>query len=127
MPEVNLVPMMDVIMTILTFFIILSMTLRTGQQVIGINLPTAGAGATAEDPTKEPLIIGLDAQGVITIAGQPATDVDAQVQNFLGQNPQGTVLLKADQSLSYGEIVKLLDQLRRVGGDRVSLAIESAR
>jgi len=45
MPELNLVPMMDVvILTVLTFFIIISMTLTGQQQSVGITLPSTDAG-----------------------------------------------------------------------------------
>ncbi|NEQ55108.1 MAG: biopolymer transporter ExbD, partial [Leptolyngbya sp. SIO3F4] len=37
-PEVNLVPMMDVLMTVLTFFVIISMEL-SGVQIFGVSLP----------------------------------------------------------------------------------------
>ncbi|MBE9069935.1 biopolymer transporter ExbD, partial [Leptolyngbya cf. ectocarpi LEGE 11479] len=39
-PEVNLVPMMDVLMTVLTFFVIISMEL-SGVQIFGVSLPQA--------------------------------------------------------------------------------------
>lgn len=124
-PEINLVPMMDVIMTILTFFIILSMTLKPGQKILEINLPQGTAG-TQEDVTIQPLTVELNAQGQVSAAGRL---VDAEtlipiIQTYLENNPKGSVLLKADQSLPYSEIVKTLGQMRQVGGDRVSLAIE---
>jgi biopolymer transport protein ExbD len=126
MPEVNLVPMMDVIMTILTFFIILSMTLRNGQSVLDVNLPQAGAGVVQEENV-EPLIIELNAQGQMSVAGQAieVMEWEPRMRSYLEANPQGSVLLMADQSLSYGNIVEILGKMKQVGGDRVSLAIES--
>lgn len=126
MPEVNLVPMMDVIMTILTFFIIVSMTLRNGQSVLDVNLPQAGAGVTQEENI-EPLIIELNAQGQMSVAGQAieVMEWEPRMRSYLETNPQGSVLLMADQSLSYGNIVEILGKMKQVGGDRVSLAIES--
>ncbi len=124
-PEINLVPMMDVIMTILTFFIIVSMTLRTGQKTLEVNLPQ-GASETQEDTTIQPLVIELNAQGQASAAGQlvDSENLIPLLQAYLDANPRGSVLLKADQNLPYGEIVKALGQMRQVGGDRVSLAIE---
>ncbi len=124
-PEINLVPMMDVIMTILTFFIILSMTLRPGQKTLEVNLPQ-GASETQEDTTVQPLTVELNSQGQISAAGQvvDSATLIPLLQTYLETNPKGSVLLKADQTLPYGEIVKVLGQMRQVGGDRVSLAIE---
>lgn len=124
MPELNLVPMMDVILTILTFFIIISMTL-TSQQVVNVTLPSANAGVEATD-SPAPLVVGLNQQRQIVLDGQPATEAQLaqRMQTYLTQNRDGAIVLKADKGLSYQEVVQLLGRMRDVGGDRVSLAIE---
>jgi biopolymer transport protein ExbD len=124
MPEVNLVPMMDVIMTILTFFIIVSMTM-TNFQAIDVALPSSQSGVSDTTPV-DPLIVGLDRQGQILLEGQPSDQarLAQQVTRYLQQNPKGTVVLKADQAIPYQQVVKILGVLREMGGDRVSLAIE---
>lgn len=124
MPEINLVPMMDVIMTILTFFIIVSMTL-TNFQSVDVALPTAQSGVNRERPI-EPMIVGLNQQQQILLQGSPATreQLAQAIQNYLAQNPKGSVVLKADQRLPYQQVIQVLATLKEVGGDRVSLAIE---
>lgn len=124
MPEINLVPMMDVIMTILTFFIIVSMTL-TNFQSVDVALPTAQSGVNRERPI-EPMIVGLNQQQQILLEGSPATreQLAQAIQNYLAQNPKGSVVLKADQRLPYQQVIQVLATLKEVGGDRVSLAIE---
>ncbi|MBD1856887.1 MULTISPECIES: ExbD/TolR family protein [Leptolyngbya] len=124
MPEINLVPMMDVIMTILTFFIIVSMTL-TNFQSVDVALPTAQSGVNRERPI-EPMIVGLNQQQQILLEGSPATreQLAQEIQNYLAQNPKGSVVLKADQRLPYQQVIQVLATLKEVGGDRVSLAIE---
>jgi biopolymer transport protein ExbD len=126
MPEVNLVPMLDVLMTVLTFFIIVSMTL-TGQQLFNVNLPTGKAKADAASETKTAtLTIGLDNTGKTVINNKRVTEqaVVQQVQKFLAENPKGVVTLKADKGLKYESVLGLLKALRDIGGDRVFLAIE---
>ena len=112
-------------MTILTFFIILAMTLQPGQKTLDLNLPQ-GTGVTQEDLSVQPLTVELNAHGQVSVAGQlaDATTLAPFLQTYLEFNPKGSVLLKADQTLPYSEIVKVLGQMRQVGGDRVSLAIE---
>jgi biopolymer transport protein ExbD len=124
MPEVNLVPMMDVIMTILTFFIIVSMTL-TNFQSVDVALPSSQSGVNRDRPT-DPMIVGLNQQRQILLQGTPATreQLAQAIQNYLAQNPKGTVVLKADKGLPYEQVIQLLGTLKEVGGDRVSLAIE---
>lgn len=126
LPEVNLVPMMDVLMTVLTFFIIVSMTL-TGQQILNLNLPqTDGEGAEREAAARKTLIVGLNADRQVIINNQPINpdQLAQQMQIFLAENPQGMVLLKADRELTYAAVAQLLKTMRDLGGDRVSLAIE---
>lgn len=125
MPEINLVPMMDVLMTILTFFIIISMTLTAQQQAVNINLPSTNAGAN-ELKTPDPLVVGLTKQGRIAIANNPVTEaqLSQKMQAYLQTNPNGAVVLKADRQLSYEQVVQVLGKMRDVGGDRVSLAID---
>ncbi|PSB21874.1 biopolymer transporter ExbD [Phormidesmis priestleyi ULC007] len=124
MPEVNLVPMMDVLMTILTFFIIIAMTLTT-QQTVNVTLPSTSAGAI-ETKEPDPLIVGLNLQNQIILAEKPVSsdELGQKVQSYLTQNPKGVVILKADSKIPYEQVVKLLGTLRDMGGDRVSLAIE---
>lgn len=124
MPEVNLVPMMDVIMAILTFFIIISMTL-TSQQSVNVTLPSADSGASTTD-LPDPFVVGLNQQRQIILNSQPATEAQLlqQMQTYLASNREGAIVLKADKGLAYQEVVQLLGKMRDVGGDRVSLAIE---
>jgi biopolymer transport protein ExbD len=126
-PEVNLVPMMDVMMSVLTFFIITSMTL-TGQRLANVNLPGlsgTGAGGNEQNAT-ESLVIGLNRQGEILLDSKVANlaQLTETMQAYLAQNPQGTVVLKADRELPYEEVVKLLKEMAKIGGSQVSLAIE---
>lgn len=126
MPEVNLVPMMDVVMTILTFFIIVSMTLtQSNGASVKVNLPSTQAGATPEK-TADPMVLTLDKQGQLFLGKQPTmlSEIAPQVTTYLQKNPRGAVLLQADRKLPYETVVQVLGQLRSVGGDRVSLAIE---
>jgi biopolymer transport protein ExbD len=125
MPEVNLVPMMDVILTVLTFFIIISMTLTGQQQSVDITLPSTDAGGSTL-PVPDPLVVGLNQQGQVLLNNQPASDaqLSQQMQTYLVQNPKGAVILKADRQIPYEKVVQVLGKMRDIGGDRVSLAID---
>jgi biopolymer transport protein ExbD len=126
LPEVNLVPMMDVLMTVLTFFIIISMTL-TGQQLANVSLPeTEGAAENAAEAEPTSLIVGLGAEGEILLDGQTVdvNQLSQRMQAFLAENPEGIVLLKADRNLNYSEVNALLKTMRDIGGSQVSLAFD---
>ncbi|MGB7443587.1 MAG: biopolymer transporter ExbD [Coleofasciculaceae cyanobacterium] len=122
-PEVNLVPMMDVLMSVLTFFIITSMTL-TSQRLGNISLPGAEAGVNEQKAPKQ-LVVGLNKQGQILLDNKTTTRVQLAIKmrSFLKENPQGAVVLKADRDLVYQDVMQLLKEMGDVGGDRVSLSI----
>jgi biopolymer transport protein ExbD len=131
MPEVNLIPMMDVIMTILTFFIIVSMTLTNSTGSVKVQLPGSGQGSSpSSDKTVEPQVIKIDAQGKLYLiqggmAEIPVTleQVEPQVRSYLQQNAKGIVLINADRTLPYDNVIQVLMKLKAVGGDRVSLGV----
>lgn len=123
-PNINLVPMLDVLMVVLTFFIIISMTLTT-QQGVEVQLPSQET-ATPEAGEPEVAIVKLNPTGEILFDDQPteATALPAQVKFFLQENPKGFVVLEASEAMPYEAVVSLLGDLKAAGGERVSLAIE---
>lgn len=123
MPEVNLVPMMDVIMTILTFFIIISMTLSDFQSV---NVPLPSTDKSSKEKLPEPLILVMNKQGQMSLRNQPVSQdqLAQQVVTYLQKNPKGAVVLRADKQLTYEKVVQVFSAVQQVGGDRVSLAVE---
>lgn len=128
-PEVNLVPMMDVLMTVLIFFVIISMGL-TGVQINGVTLPKSVDSAdeltTDKADEAKPLVIGLTTEKELILDGSP-TSLNALaplVRAYFEENPEGSLMLKADRSLPYDDIAELLAELRKIGGRRVSLAVE---
>jgi biopolymer transport protein ExbD len=126
MPEVNLVPMMDVVMTILTFFIIVSMTLTSAKTVKDVSLPSAENSKSITDEPPDPLVVGVNKQGQMIIEEAPVNEqqLGQKVVDYLSKNPKGAVVLKADKGLNYEKVLKAIATLRDVGGDKVSLAVE---
>ncbi len=128
-PEVNLVPMMDVLMTVLIFFVVISMGL-TGVQINGVVLPRSVDGADQKivdgSEEAEPLVIGLNDQRELILDGEK-TELGAlspRIRAYFQENPDGSLMLKADRALPYDDIAALLSELRKIGGRRVSLAVE---
>jgi biopolymer transport protein ExbD len=130
-PQVNLTPMMDVLMSVLTFFIILSMDL-TGQSIPDVNLPAlekqqdGETGGIEEFQDVEQLTIGLNPQGEIIINSKPVSEAELvqTARSFLGENSDGAIILKADRELDYQNIESVLETLSQTGGGRVSLVVK---
>ncbi len=128
-PEVNLVPMMDVLMTVLIFFVIISMGL-TGVKVNGVTLPRSVEGAdkavTDRADERKPFTIGLNSDKELLIDGEitSISELSPAIRAYFQENPDGSIMLKADRALPYDDIATLLSELREVGGRSVSLAVE---
>ncbi|MBW4481613.1 MAG: biopolymer transporter ExbD [Tildeniella torsiva UHER 1998/13D] len=124
-PEINLIPMMDVLMTVLTFFIIISMTLGS-EKLIDVQLPAEQPDNAPATLPAEPFIVELTGENQVQLNGQP-TDVETlkgQMTAYLARNPENTVFLLPSQDLPYEQVMQFLGEMRAVGGNRVSLAIE---
>lgn len=124
-PEINLIPMMDVLMTVLTFFIIVSMTLGS-EKLVDVQLPAEQPDNAPATLPAEPFIVELLGENQVQLNGQP-TDVETlkgQMAAYLSRNPENTVFLLPSQDLPYEQVMQFLGEMRAVGGNRVSLAIE---
>ncbi|NEQ97601.1 MAG: biopolymer transporter ExbD [Cyanothece sp. SIO2G6] len=125
-PEVNLVPLMDVLMSVLTFFIIISMNLSS-QNILSVDAPSPDdTTGTEQEDGVEPFVIGLNVQGEALLADQPVDQATLvqEVRSYLADHPDGYVRLKADKELDYQEVTRFLTVLRNIGSGRVSLAVE---
>lgn len=115
-------------MTVLTFFVIISMTM-TGQMVLNVALPETGDRTTAEtEPTEaDYFVVGLNLQGEILINNQPISpqELGDRYREYLTENPGGTAILKADRDLPYEQITPVLQVLRDTGGVNVLLGVEN--
>ncbi|TAG90596.1 MAG: biopolymer transporter ExbD [Oscillatoriales cyanobacterium] len=118
--RIELVPLIDVIFCILTFFLLAALQL-TRQQAINVDLPKAKTGQTQ---MREMLIVSIDDFGQTYIDQLPVNyqQLDRVLKSFQQQNPAGLTVLYAPQNAKYAKVVEVLDKLREVGGDRVALA-----
>ena len=119
-PEVNVVPLIDVIFAILTFFIMTSLTLSRTEG-LPVNLPIAGTG-TNQDRTK--LVITIDAKGTIALNRQPI-DLNAivpQIQSQMTKEQQTIVVINADEKVEHGRVVAIMDRVRQIPGAKLAIA-----
>ncbi|NEP61653.1 MAG: biopolymer transporter ExbD [Symploca sp. SIO2G7] len=124
--QIELLPLVDVVFCILTFFILAAVGSR--QQAISLDLPNASS-ASALPPTaltngRDRLYISVDPIGRIYLDQDPILEQNllGLVQDFYTGNSQGIVVLYAAKDSRYDDVVRVLDMLRSVGGNRVALA-----
>jgi biopolymer transport protein ExbD len=131
--ELNLIPMMDVLMTVLTFFLLLTISF-SNQSLANLSLPSLqeqkaqGNGKLPANIKK--FTIGLNVKQELIVDRKPISEAEIapKLQAFLQENPEGLIILHADKTLNYKEIDRLLLKIQEMGGDRVTqiaLAIKS--
>ncbi len=121
-PEVRIeiIPLIDVIFCVLTFFILAALQLSR-QQSIPLNLPQAVSGR----PTQPLLLaVSVDAQGHTYLNHHLVNshELEQVVQDFVRRHPTGTVALYAARSVPYNDVVRVLDSVRVAGAHQVALA-----
>ena len=128
LPEVDLIPMLNVMMGILAFFVMITMTL-SNEKLLPIQLPGQQEEPVVDLPPSDPFIIELNAQGQILLNDQPIDQVQIRVQmeTYLTRNPDNTVFILPNQQLPYEQVIQFLAEMREIGGDRVSLALEATQ
>ncbi|HIK31261.1 MAG TPA: biopolymer transporter ExbD [Oscillatoriales cyanobacterium M59_W2019_021] len=122
--QIQILPLIDVIFCILTFFILGAVGLSR-QQAINLDLPQAKTG---EAQMREMFMVVVDPMGQVSLEVQPQQwrqvtqqELTAQLKGYKQINPNGLVTLYAHPNASYSQVVQVLDVLREIDS-RVALA-----
>lgn len=125
LPQVDLIPMLNVMMGILAFFVMITMTL-SNETLIEVQLP-AEQEATEPPPfPTDPFVVELVGENTVQLNGQPIDpeQLRAEMTAYLSRNPEDTIFVLPNQDLPYEQVMQFLGEMRSIGGSRVSLAIE---
>ena len=128
MPTVDLIPMLNVMMAVLAFFVLISMTLATPNQGVDVQLPNEEDEVNQpEENTQLPdlMVVELSPEGEIKVQEEIASQEQLfnQMETYLAESEKGLVLLNDNPQTNYEDVMQFLAKMRSVGGDRVSLAI----
>ncbi len=128
--EINLTPMLDVMMTVLAFFVMISITLGVAPEGVEVELPNADGSGNGEATGEiQPLVVRLQTAEQAQIGeGQSVSQAQVlqAIPNYLQAQPEGSVILIAEPQVAYDDVIQWLTQMRTVGGDFVSLGVEPA-
>jgi biopolymer transport protein ExbD len=127
LPQVDLIPMLNVMMGILAFFVMITMTLGS-EQLIDVQLPPEQTEDEPPPLPDDPFIVAMVGTNQVELNGQPieVEALKAQMVAYLSQDPDNVVFILPDYDLPYEQVMQFLGAMRAVGGDQVSLAIEAA-
>jgi biopolymer transport protein ExbD len=119
--EVNLTPMLDVVFIMLIFFIVTASFVK--EAGIDISRPPA---ATAERKERGNILVAITENDQIWIDRRQVDPraLRANIERLHAENPQGSVVIQADESSKNGLLVQVMDAARLAGVSNVSLAAE---
>jgi biopolymer transport protein ExbD len=124
--EMNLVPLIDVLLVIIIFLVVSATFSRTSE--LQINLPTAQANVPQEKPLT--IEVGVDASGQFVINGKSLSDVSvAGIASALQAAAEGgkepTIIINADAKSTHQSVVDVMEASRTVGYTHITFATQS--
>lgn len=123
--QVNIVPMIDVTFSLLTFFIMSSLFL-TRSQGLPVNLPSAAT--TQQSRTPQKITVSVDEKGTVSLNRQPIAvdNLTERVRTLVNNNPNALVVINADRKVEHGLIVTIMDRVRKVPGAKLAIATQKS-
>ena len=119
--EINITPMLDVVFILLIFFIVTANFIK--EPGLEVNRPDS---ETAEPTENAAILIAVGNAGEIYMDGRriDKRQVKANVVRLLAENPQGSVVIQADEKATADTIMAVMDGAREAGVSNISLASE---
>ena len=120
MAEINVVPLVDVVLVLLIIFMVTAPLLYRG---IDINLPRSSTNTIQPE---ERVVITVEKNHQVFVDKDRVTveRVEPILETIKRRNPAVTVYLRADREVPYGLIVQVMDAIKRVGIDKLGMVTE---
>jgi len=119
--EVNMTPMLDIVFIMLIFFIVTATFVK--QAGLEILRPEA---QTAVEQKRVGVLVAIGPEGRVFMDNKEidVREVRAAAEKLLAENPQGSIVIQADQKSKSGITLEVLEQLRLAGAPAVAIATE---
>jgi biopolymer transport protein TolR len=121
--EINVTPMVDVMLVLLVIFMVAAPLLTVG---VPVQLPKTSAAKVTEP--KKPLIVSIDREGKTFIGDEPVADdaLAARLDALAAEDPDRIVYVRGDRHIEYARVMDLLGVVNTAGFTKVSLLAEEA-
>ncbi|NEQ81623.1 MAG: biopolymer transporter ExbD [Moorea sp. SIO2I5] len=118
--EINIVPMIDVIFSILAFFMISTLYL-TRSEGLSVNLPSASTAKT--QPSTE-ITVTIKSDGKLALNRKPIEleALEEGVRSLVEPNSKSLIIVNADEKVAHGQVVNVMDRLRQIEGAKLAIA-----
>ena len=125
-PEINLIPLIDVLLVIIIFLMLTTTYAKFSG--LEINLPTADAGNQAEQPNEVSVAITASGQVLINKVPLVAADVKATseaLRRAAGDRPDPVIVINADAKATHQSVVDIMQAAQTAGYPHISFATQS--
>jgi len=121
MAEINVTPLVDVMLVLLVIFMVTAPMMQQGVQV---NLPKADTKAMT--PLEETVVVTVDKGGKVFINKDevPAASLRDKLASMFVSREKKEVFLKADAGVPYGEVVRAMADIKGAGIERLGMVTE---
>ena len=121
--QINILPMIDIIFVILSFFIVSSLYL-VKLETIPVNLPSAETSNQEKDSV---IVVTLNIENNVFIDEKfiDASTLENEIKSKLKTSKNKKVILRADKGLKYGKVISILDVLRKIENIKIGVSTES--
>jgi biopolymer transport protein TolR len=121
MSEINVTPLVDVMLVLLIIFMVTAPMLTQG---VDVNLPQANAKAMRAE--EERLVITVDMHSRIFIGKQPVefNRLQSALTAIVAQRVDRQVYFRADRTVPYGFVVKVIAEVRNAGVEKLGMVTE---
>ncbi len=115
--EINVIPLVDVVLVLLVIFMVTAPMLHRG---LDIKLPTSVANNIKAE---ERLIVTIQKDHSLSLANDPISLIDlrTKLQEARNSNPLVSVYLRADQTVPYGTVVQIMDEVKGAKIERLGM------
>ncbi len=125
--DINVTPMVDVMLVLLIIFMVVTPMLQKGVQVemAKVNNPTAMQDADKEDA----MVVAINRDDRVFFGKDPVqpADLTQMIKDRLANRTDKTVFLKADMRAKFGWVVEVVDDVRAAGVDQLGLLTEQKK
>lgn len=120
--ELNIVPMIDVIFAILTFFIISSLFL-TRSESLPVNLPKADS---SEVQQRTQITVSVEDSGAIALNREAIAleNLQSGVRDLMDTTQESVIVINADEAVNHGRVIAVMDELRAIEGATLGIATQ---
>ena len=115
--EINITPLVDVMLVLLIISMLAAPMLQKG---IPLDLPATETSQDIKDPRN---VVSLDRDGRLRLNDQPVHPdlLERRMKSLASGSPGETVFLRADKLIPYGEVLLVMDRIRKAGVTRIAL------